>query len=156
MARFPLKKAYVSCNGGCRNTGCSSGCIGCGKCIDVCRFGAIHISSHGVAEVDKDNCIGCSACTKACPQHVIHLYTEADLIRIRCSNHSKGPDARKLCTVSCIACGICERTCTAGAVAVEDNLASIDYELCLSCGMCAVKCPRHVIEDIRGVLTEAD
>lgn len=153
MAHFPSKKAYVSCNGGCRNHGCANGCIGCGKCSDVCRFDAIHMNSHGVAEVDEAKCIGCGACMRACSQHVIHLYSEADFIRIRCSNHSKGADARKLCDVSCIACGICERICTAGAVNVQDNLSVIDYELCLSCGMCAVKCPRHVIEDMRSVLT---
>ena len=40
-----------------------------------------------------------------------------------------------------------------GAVKVTDNLSTIDEELCLSCGMCAVKCPRHAIYDLRGILT---
>ena len=57
------------------------------------------------------------------------------------------------CGGSCIGCGICEKTCTAGAVCVIDNHAVINEELCLSCGMCAVKCPRHAIYDLRGVFT---
>ena len=65
----------------------------------------------------------------------------------------KGAVARKQCEVSCIGCGICEKTCTAGAIHVEDNCAVIDEEICLSCGMCSVKCPRHVIHDLRGVFT---
>ena len=34
------------------------------------------------------------------------------------------------------------------------SFAVINEELCLSCGMCAVKCPRHVIYDLRGIYTE--
>ena len=32
--------------------------------------------------------------------------------------------------------------------------AVIEESICLSCGMCAVKCPRHVIHDLHGILTE--
>ena len=152
--RFPKNKAFVECNGGCKNKSCSSGCIACGKCSDICRFGAIHISANGVALVDEERCIGCGACVRSCPQHVIKLYSEASFIRIRCSNHLKGVDARKACDNSCIACGLCTRVCTSSAISLVDNLAVIDEELCLSCGMCAVKCPRHVIKDMRGILTE--
>ena len=41
-----------------------------------------------------------------------------------------------------------------GAITVQDNLSHIDESLCLSCGQCAVKCPRHAIYDLRGILTE--
>ena len=37
-----------------------------------------------------------------------------------------------------------------------DNHAVIDPERCISCGMCAVKCPRGVIVDADGVFTVAD
>ena len=43
---------------------------------------------------------------------------------------------------------------TAGAIKVKDNCAVIEESICLSCGMCAVKCPRHVIHDLHGILTE--
>jgi ferredoxin len=32
----------------------------------------------------------------------------------------------------------------------------IDPKTCLGCGMCAVKCPRGVIRDIRGIITDAE
>ena len=57
------------------------------------------------------------------------------------------------CKDGCIGCGICEKTCTAGAIRVTDNCAVIEESVCLSCGMCAVKCPRHAIYDLRGIYT---
>ena len=93
-------------------------------------------------------------CTKGCPQEIIHIHECANYIVVKCSNDAKGADARKECEVSCIGCGICEKTCTAGAIKVIDNCAVINEELCLSCGMCAVKCPRHAIYDLRGIYTK--
>ena len=40
------------------------------------------------------------------------------------------------------------------SIKVIDNCAVINEELCLSCGMCAVKCPRHAIYDLRGIFTK--
>ena len=31
---------------------------------------------------------------------------------------------------------------------------SIDMEKCICCGMCAVKCPRGVIRDMHGIMTD--
>ena len=43
--RFPYRAALVACKGGCRTAkdgqGCADGCIGCGACIQECKFGAI-------------------------------------------------------------------------------------------------------------------
>lgn len=155
--KFPYKAAIVSCNGGCRavkgEAGCSEGCIGCGACVDACKFGAISLNEYGVAEVNESKCIACKKCTKVCPQEIIHIHECANYIVVKCSNKSKGAVAKKQCEASCIGCGICEKTCTAGAVKVTDNCAVIDEDACLSCGMCSVKCPRHVIHDLRGIFT---
>ena len=51
----------------------------------------------------------------------------------------------KACTTSCIACGMCERTCKFDAIHVVDGVARIDYDKCKGCGMCAQKCPKHII-----------
>ncbi len=155
--RFPYKAALVACNGGCRaNAGepqCGFGCIGCGACAQVCRFGAVAVNPDGVAEVDEEKCLACGACVRACPQHVIHIHECANYIVVKCSNRDKGAEARRECAVSCIGCGTCERLCTAGAIRVEDNCAVIDESICLSCGMCSVRCPRRVIHDLRGIFT---
>ena len=60
--RFPYRAALVACNGGCRaagseDGGCKDGCIGCGACIEKCKFGAISMNEYGVAEVDEEKCI---------------------------------------------------------------------------------------------------
>lgn len=154
--KFPYRAAVVACNGGCRakeEPKCAYGCIGCGKCVESCKFQAIFINEIGVAEVDEEKCIACGKCTKVCPQEVIHLHECANYIVVKCSNKEKGKAAKDVCSVSCIGCGICEKTCTAEAIKVIENCAVIDETACLSCGMCAVKCPRHAIIDQRGILT---
>ncbi|MGI6108568.1 MAG: 4Fe-4S binding protein [Eubacteriaceae bacterium] len=152
--KFPYKAALVACSGCRDNQGdpCSFGCIGCGACVDKCKFGAISIGESGAAEVDEEKCIACGACVRVCPQNIIHVHECANHIIVKCSNHDKGAAARKECGVSCIGCGICAKNCPTDAIQVEDNCAVIDEQYCLSCGMCLTKCPRHVIHDTQGVL----
>ena len=125
--KFPYRAAVVACNGGCRSAegeaGCADGCIGCKACIDKCKFGAISINEYGVAEVDEEKCywLWCLKKRKVCPQKVIHVHECANYIVVKCSNKKKGAEAKKQCNVSCIGCGICEKTCTAGAIKVKDN-----------------------------------
>lgn len=73
--RFPYRAALVACNGGCRavkgEKGCTDGCIGCGDCVQACKFGAIFLNEYGVAEVDEEKCIACGKCAKVCPQEII-------------------------------------------------------------------------------------
>ena len=124
---------------------CSFACIGLGDCTKVCKFDAIHIVD-GVAKVDKDKCTGCGACANICPKKVIMI--DAGGPRkpvVMCSNQDKGPVAMKACTTSCIACGMCERTCKFDAIHVVDGVARVDYDKCKGCGMCAQKCPKKII-----------
>ena len=153
--KFPYQAALVACNGGCRaehgENGCAYGCTGCGSCVAACQFDAIAIRQNGVAEVTEEKCTACGACVRACPRKIIHIHECANYIVVKCSNRDQGAIARKQCQVSCIGCGLCGKTCTAGAVRVQENCAVIDESLCLSCGMCAVRCPRHAIHDLRGI-----
>lgn len=153
--KFPYRSAVTACNGYCparADFSCRYGCVGCGNCAAVCKFGAIALNGNGVAQVDEEKCIACGLCVKACPQEVIHIHECASTIVVKCSNKDKGKEARAVCDSSCIGCGICEKTCTAEAIRVIENCAVIDEELCLSCGMCALKCPRGAIVDMRGLL----
>ncbi len=153
--KFPYRAALVACKG-CKtdekNT-CTYGCIGCGKCVEVCKFDAISIGKDKIAIVDEEKCIACGRCVRECPQGIIHIHNCANYIAVKCANKQKGKEAREVCDTSCIGCGLCEKICTAQAVKVVENCAVIDEELCLSCGMCAVKCLRKAISDLRGILT---
>jgi MinD superfamily P-loop ATPase len=46
-------------------------CVGCGQCVEMCRFDAIALADAGrstpLAEVDPLACEGCGVCTIACP-----------------------------------------------------------------------------------------
>ena len=83
---------------------------------------------------------------KTCPKQVIMIDAAGPRKPVvMCSNKDKGAVANKLCTTSCIACGMCERTCKFDAIHVVDGVARVDYDKCKGCGMCAQKCPKHII-----------
>lgn len=124
---------------------CVYGCLGFGSCINVCDNDAIKILD-GVAIVDPEKCIGCGKCVKTCPMGVIELVPYDKTVRVACSSHDKGPVTMKMCKNGCVGCSLCVKTCQHEAVTVTDNLAHIDYEKCTTCGECAEKCPKKVIE----------
>ena len=134
---------FVTGNG---PTACPSGCLGFGTCVSVCKFDAIHIVE-GVARVDADKCTGCMQCVQVCPRKVIVPVSYHTDIIVACSNHERGALTRKVCDVGCIGCHLCERQCDYDAIHVLHNLATIDYNKCVSCGRCAAVCPRHLISD---------
>lgn len=45
-------------------------CVGCGKCLKACAYGAITITEK-VAEINADKCVLCGACVSACPFEAI-------------------------------------------------------------------------------------
>lgn len=132
-------------NGGPKS--CNSGCLGFGNCVKVCPFDAIHVEK-GIAVVDRDKCKACSKCVAACPKGLISLVPYDSKYLVGCSSKDKGPVTMKACSVGCIGCGICQRTCSVGAATVVDNHAIIDQSKCVGCGMCAEKCPKKVINKV--------
>ena len=122
--------------------------MGFGTCVAACQFDAIHINEQGVAEVDKEKCTNCGACREACPRKLIVEVPYKQKVFVNCSNKEKGPAVTKVCANSCIACGMCERTCKFDAIHVVNNVAVIDYTKCKNCTMCAKACPRNAIEPI--------
>ncbi|MBE6871196.1 MAG: Fe-S cluster domain-containing protein [Ruminococcaceae bacterium] len=128
---------------------CSFACLGKGDCVSACSFKAISVIG-GVAVVDAEKCGGCGSCAKACPRHVIHIIPKTATTWVSCSSKEKGVQVKKACTIGCIGCKICEKKCEAGAIAVTDNLAKIDWEKCTGCGKCAEACPRKIIINSNG------
>ena len=50
-------------------------CTGCGDCVQVCRFDAIH-EQDGIYHVDPIACDGCAACVYQCPQDSIKMHEQ--------------------------------------------------------------------------------
>lgn len=100
---------------------CSYGCLGCGSCVDVCAFDAIHIID-GVAIVDEDKCTACKKCISECPRELIVLKPYDQEVIVKCMNKDKGKFVRQACSVGCIACGICVKQCPDG-FKLENNLS---------------------------------
>ncbi len=123
---------------------CSSGCLGFGSCVEACPFDAIHVVD-GVAVVDREACKACGKCVAVCPRHLISLIPYKAKYAVACSSADKGPVTVKACTVGCIGCGICARSCPGQAASVADFHAAIDQEKCSGCGVCAEKCPKKSI-----------
>ncbi|WP_394271871.1 RnfABCDGE type electron transport complex subunit B [Butyricicoccus sp.] len=124
---------------------CAFACLGLGTCEKACPFGAIHVVD-GVAKVDASKCTACSKCIAACPKHIISLVPEKNAVRVDCSSKAKGKEVMDACSVGCIGCGLCEKTCKLDAIHMEGNIPVIDYDKCKGCQMCAKACPRHIIE----------
>ncbi len=123
---------------------CRTGCDGYGDCVKVCDNGAISIIN-GVAVVNPSKCGACGKCAAACPNHLIVIRPAEKLYDVRCSSKDNAKTTRAVCKNGCLGCRLCEKKCTAGAIKVSDNHATIDYEKCTGCGACAEACPAKCI-----------
>ena len=126
---------------------CEFGCLGYGSCVKACQFDAISVID-GIAVVDKEKCVACGKCVATCPKNLIELIPYDSKYAVACSSKNKGPEVMKKCSVGCIGCGLCTKSCEYDAVSVSDFLAHIDQEKCAACGACAQKCPKKIIEQL--------
>lgn len=123
---------------------CSYGCLGLGTCAGVCPFDALHMLPNGLPEVDPVKCTACGKCVTACPKGIIKLVPVDKRLHILCSSHDKGGKVRKICAVGCIGCTKCVKEAPESAIAMQDNLAVVNYDFDIPDAVAAV-CPMNTI-----------
>lgn len=132
-------------------SGCPSGCLGHGDCVDACDFDAMYTDPEtGLPSVIEDNCVACNACVEACPRDIIELRPKGKKdkrVFISCINTEKGAQAKKHCSVACIGCGMCVTACPFDAISMQNNLAYIDPQKCKLCRLCVPVCPTNAIQE---------
>ncbi len=146
-------KHFSSCQEACKSgflrTECKDGCVGVGSCIEVCKEKAMSLVD-GKVIIDKEKCTGCGDCAAegVCPQNLIRMIPYTATNFIPCSSKEEDPEiVRATCGFGCISCGACERNCPEGAVQIIDNHAIIDYDKCVGCVSCTIKCKKKIIVD---------
>lgn len=127
---------------------CPYACLGCGDCINACKYGAISISEKGCAIVDKDKCVGCGECVDVCPNKLIDMIPSNKFVEVVCNNFSDDSIVTRNCKVACTHCEACVVACPEGAIKVVGGLPKIDVTKCTKCGKCVAACPEHVISRI--------
>ena len=125
---------------------CPGGCLGLGTCQRSCPFDAIEITSEGLAVISREKCTGCRKCVAVCPRKVIRMTPFESTIHVLCNSHDKGAVVRKYCQVGCIGCHICQKT-VPGAYAVDNFLATVNYENAAEAAEAIPKCPTKCIRD---------
>lgn len=52
----------------------------------------------------------------------------------------------KACTYGCLGYASCARVCPVHAITIQDGIAKVDKQTCISCGKCVATCPRKLIK----------
>ncbi|MBK5252938.1 MAG: 4Fe-4S dicluster domain-containing protein [Peptostreptococcaceae bacterium] len=125
---------------------CQVGCVGCGDCVEVCRFDAIKVVD-GTAVIDPDKCVGCFDCVHECPNNLIIEVPYVGAKQVACSNTFDATFKKSVCDFGCAGCGDCVNNCPNGAITLEGSLAIINPDLCENCGICSYVCTRGVIRE---------
>lgn len=108
---------------------CEYGCLGFGECVESCPFDALYMNENGLPVVLEEKCTGCGNCAEVCPRGVIEIHPVNHRLFVMCKNEDGPKDAQQCCTVACIGCGLCAKCVEDGQIAMENNLAKINYDL---------------------------
>jgi phenylacetyl-CoA:acceptor oxidoreductase subunit 1 len=103
--------------------------------------------------IDVNRCVGCQTCTVAC-KHANDTVPGVQWRKVLDVEVGKYPDVERVfMVVGCQHCAepSCVPVCPTGATKQrEDGLVTMDYDLCIGCGSCAVACPyqaRTIVHD---------
>ena len=133
---------------------CTYGCMGYGDCAVACPYDAIYMAN-GIAHVDSSKCTACGICVKTCPKYLIEIVPKhSNAYSVKCKNKWPGAQTRKNCTIGCIGCQKCFKTCQYGAITMDGPLAIIDHDKCTHCGECELVCPTGAI--VNGLMLGQD
>jgi len=79
-------------------------------------------SFRGRVAIDDEKCIGCSKCSLVCPAHVISMVEGPRTVEFKGKSlaRKKRPQVKLF---QCIRCGLCERHCPTGAIALRPALS---------------------------------
>jgi RnfABCDGE-type electron transport complex B subunit len=125
---------------------CVYGCLSFGTCVRACPFGAMVMNEEtGLPEVIFDKCKACGKCVAACPKKLFALTPVEKKYYTNCSSLDFGKAVMDVCSVGCIACHKCEKSCPASAITVVNNLAVFDYNKCQNLRECLKVCPTKCI-----------
>jgi Na+-translocating ferredoxin:NAD+ oxidoreductase RNF subunit RnfB len=106
---------------------CTYGCLGMGSCARACPFGAISMSEERLPTIDAAKCTGCGTCVRTCPRNLLGLLPVEYKVYLGCASHDKGEAVKDVCSVGCIACGLCAKNEPRYAIQLMGNLPVLDY-----------------------------
>jgi len=103
--------------------------------------------------IDVNRCVGCQTCTIAC-KHTNDTPPGVQWRRVLDVEQGEFPDVERVfLVVGCQHCAepSCVPVCPTGATRQRaDGLVTMDYDLCIGCGYCAIACPyqaRTIVHD---------
>lgn len=111
--------------GGFSVTDACRGCVA-HRCEDVCKRGAISFDAEQKAHIDKDKCIECGKCSEVCPYGAILNFTRPCVraCKIKAISMSESK-AASIDNNKCISCGACVYQCPFGAISDKSYILEV-------------------------------